>query len=157
MLTEVSPTKRYSMIPYRTMRELETLKAVISQSYVTEARQATNHAASSESRLSHHTYRINNASTNIIQSSSRSSAENISDLGLMARHKAEVEHRRVQNSKHFTQEGFQNDAAPDLLWSPYLKTATRDTIQTKLIILKWSRIITTNEQSMLGTRVRQNW
>ena len=103
------------MIPYRTMRELETLKAFISQSYVTETRQATNHAASSESRLSHHTYRINNASTNIIQSSNRSSAENISDLGLMARHKAEVEHRRVQNSKHFTQEGFQRDDAPDLL------------------------------------------
>ena len=81
-------------------------KAFISQSYVTATRQATNHAAANESRLSHHTYRINNASTNIIKSSNRSSAENISDLGLIARHQAEVEHRRIQNSKHFTQEGF---------------------------------------------------
>ena len=86
---------------------MRTLK---SQSYVTATRQATNQAAASESRLSHHTYRINNASTHIIQRpniSNRSSSENISNLGLMTRHQAESEHRRVQNSKHFTQVGSQ--------------------------------------------------
>ena len=86
------------------------MQALESQSYVTATRQATNQAAASESRLSHHTYRINNASTHILQRpnvSNRSSAENISDLGLMTRHQAESEQRRVQNSKHFTQEASQ--------------------------------------------------
>ena len=101
------------------MSELETLKAFISQSYVTATRQATNHAAASESRLSHYTYRINNASTNMIQSSNKSSVENISDLGLMTRHNAEVEQRTVQNSKHFTQEGSQIDTTPKLLRAPF--------------------------------------
>ena len=107
------------MIPYRTMSELETLKAFISQSYVTATRQAINDAAASESRLSHYTYRINNASTNMIQSSNKSSVENISDLGLMTRHNAEVEQRTVQNSKHFTQEGSQIDTTPKLLRAPF--------------------------------------
>lgn len=108
-------------IPYDTVSDHERardicLKAFISQSYVTATRQATNHAAASESRLSHHTYRINNASTNIIKNSNRSSAENISDLGLIARHQAEVEHRRIQNSKHFTQEGSQIDFIEDAIF-----------------------------------------
>ena len=94
-------------------------KALISQSYVTATRQATNQAAASESRVSHHTYRINNASTQIIQrsnDSNLSSVETISDLGLMTRHKAE--HKRVQNSKHYTQAGFHMNVVSSIVIDP---------------------------------------